>query len=301
MAADRVDLVDEHDARRVLLRLLEHVADTAGAHAHEHLDEVGARDGEEGHVGLAGDRARQQRLAGAGRADQQHALGDAAADGLELLRILEELHDLLEFLLRLVDAGHLVEGDPAVLLGQQASTGLAEAHGLAAARLHLAHEEHPDADQQQHREPRHQHAQQRRHVLVERLRADAHVVLGQAVDQVRVVGSVGVERAAILEVAADRIALDRDVADAAGFDLGQEVGERQDWSADRVPMGPWNRLNRAINKRPMITQRAKILAEIVHRVRLDVSLGTVSGRTGLHRAHRRIVPGTITLNKALRF
>ena len=77
MAADRVDFVDEDDAGRVLLRLLEHVAHAAGADADEHLDEVGARDGEERHVGFAGDRARDQRLAGAGRADQQHAARDA--------------------------------------------------------------------------------------------------------------------------------------------------------------------------------------------------------------------------------
>jgi hypothetical protein len=38
--ADGVDLVDEHDAGRVLLRLLEHVAHAARADADEHLDEV---------------------------------------------------------------------------------------------------------------------------------------------------------------------------------------------------------------------------------------------------------------------
>ncbi len=43
MAADRVDLVDEDDARRVLLALLEHVAHAAGADADEHLDKVRAR------------------------------------------------------------------------------------------------------------------------------------------------------------------------------------------------------------------------------------------------------------------
>jgi len=57
MAADRVDLVDEDDAGRVLLALLEHVAHAAGADADEHLDEVRAGDGEERHVGLAGDGA----------------------------------------------------------------------------------------------------------------------------------------------------------------------------------------------------------------------------------------------------
>ena len=65
VAADGVDLVDEDDAGRVLLALLEQVADARGADADEHLDEVRARDGEERHAGLAGDGAREQRLAGA--------------------------------------------------------------------------------------------------------------------------------------------------------------------------------------------------------------------------------------------
>ena len=42
MTADSVDLVDEDDAGRVLLALLEHVTDTAGADTDEHLDEIGA-------------------------------------------------------------------------------------------------------------------------------------------------------------------------------------------------------------------------------------------------------------------
>ena len=70
MTADRVDFVDEDDARRVLLRLLEHVAHAARADADEHLDEVGAGDREERHVRLAGDGAREQRLAGARRPDR---------------------------------------------------------------------------------------------------------------------------------------------------------------------------------------------------------------------------------------
>jgi hypothetical protein len=95
MAADRVDLVDEDDAGRVLLGLLEHVAHARGADADEHLDEVRAGDGEERHLGLAGDGAGQQGLAGAGRADHQHALRDLAAERWNFLRVLQELDDLL--------------------------------------------------------------------------------------------------------------------------------------------------------------------------------------------------------------
>ena len=119
-----------------------------GADADEHLDEVRARDGEERHVGLAGDGAGDQRLAGAGRADEQHAARNAAAEPLELLRIAQELDDLLQVLLGLVDAGDVVEGDAAMRLGEKLRLRLAEAHGPAGAALHLARQEDPGADEE---------------------------------------------------------------------------------------------------------------------------------------------------------
>ena len=93
--AERVELVDEDDARRLGLGLREEIAHARRADADEHLDELRAAQAEEGDLRLAGHGARQQRLAGAGRADQQHALGDLAADARVLLRRLEELDDLL--------------------------------------------------------------------------------------------------------------------------------------------------------------------------------------------------------------
>ena len=142
--ADGIDLIDEDDARGVLLGLLEHVAHARGAHADEHLDEVRARDGEERHLGLAGDGAREQRLAGARRADHQHALGDLAAELLELAGILQEVDDLDDLLLGLIHAGHIGEGHVDLILPEQARPALAEGHGAAAAgrALHLAQQVH---------------------------------------------------------------------------------------------------------------------------------------------------------------
>ena len=112
--ANGVDFIDEDDARRVLLGLLEHVAHTAGADTHEHFNEIGARDREERHIGLSGDRPCQQRLTGARRADQQHATRDATAQTLELLRIAQEVDDFLEIFLCLIHTGHVLERHPAV-------------------------------------------------------------------------------------------------------------------------------------------------------------------------------------------
>ena len=79
VAADGIDLVDEDDARAVALGLLEEIAHAAGADADKHLDELRAGDAEEGHARLAGDGLGHERLARAGRADEQHALGNARA------------------------------------------------------------------------------------------------------------------------------------------------------------------------------------------------------------------------------
>ena len=154
MATDGVDLVDEDDAGRVLLALLEEVANAAGADADEHLDEVRAGDAEEGNARLAGDGAREQRLAGARRTDEQDALRDAAAEALELLRVLEEGDDLLDLVLRLVDSGDVRERDLVLRVAQHARLGLAERHGLAAAGLELAHEEEEHDADEEHREER---------------------------------------------------------------------------------------------------------------------------------------------------
>ena len=118
-----------------LLGLLEEVAHARGADADEHLDEVGARDREERHAGLARDRAREERLTGAGRPVEQHALRDARAERLELLRVLEELLDLLELLHGLVDSGHVLEADLRRVGRHAFGAALAEAHHLRPSAL----------------------------------------------------------------------------------------------------------------------------------------------------------------------
>ena len=165
VAADGVDLVNEDDARRVLLGLLEHVAHAARANADEHLDEVGAGNGEERHVGFAGNGAGQQRLAGAGRPDEQQAARDPPAEPLEFTGVAQEFDDLLQIEFRFVDTGHVLEGDAAMRLGQKLGAALAEAKRLAAGALHLPRQENPYADQRHKRQPGDQERNEPGHVL----------------------------------------------------------------------------------------------------------------------------------------
>ena len=100
-----------------------------------------------GNVGFAGDRARDQRLAGARRPDEQHAARNAPAQPLELAWVAQEFDDFLQILLGFVDAGDVFKGDAAVRLGEQLGARLAEAERLAARSLHLPRQEDPHADQ----------------------------------------------------------------------------------------------------------------------------------------------------------
>src|ERR1019366_4709083 len=81
-----VNFVDEDDAGSVFLALLEQVAHAARTDAHEHFDKVRAGNGEERNIRFARDRARQQGFARSRRSNQQHALRNASAKFLELLR-----------------------------------------------------------------------------------------------------------------------------------------------------------------------------------------------------------------------
>src|SRR5204863_6970778 len=53
----------------------------------------------------------------------------------------------------LVDAGDVLEGDLLLRAGRQLRLALAERQRLVAAALHLAHEEDPEADDEQERRP----------------------------------------------------------------------------------------------------------------------------------------------------
>ena len=128
-----------------------------------------------------------------------------------------------EVFLGLVDAGDVLEGDAAMRLGEQLRLRLAEAERLAAGPLHLAHEEDPHGEDQEHREPGDQHADQRLAALGRRLGGDRDAAVLEALDEVGILRREGLEGAAVGVDAGDLLAGDDDVADLALVDVGQEL------------------------------------------------------------------------------
>ena len=177
LLADGVDLIDEHDARRVLARLREQLAHALRAHAHEQLHEVAARHADERHVRLARRRLHQQRLARARRTREDGALhvtatmrrhlGELGAELGVLVAVLQEVDKLHDLRLRLVDARHVLERHARVL--HDLDRLVAHAHRLVHEAVHAALLRR---DQQRREDHQHQHRRQHAHrVRTDRLPA----------------------------------------------------------------------------------------------------------------------------------
>ena len=181
-AADRVELVDEDDRRRRLLGLGEQVAHPRGADADDRLDELRSGDREERRVRLARDRAREQRLAGAGRAREQHAVGHAPAQASVALGVSQEVDDLRQLGLGLVDPGDVVEGDAdrfRIDAPRLRAPEVAERAHRPAGLRGAAGDQHEQADDQQRRAEAEQDLGQQRSARGRRLGVDLHALFLQ--------------------------------------------------------------------------------------------------------------------------
>src|SRR5262249_17738279 len=129
-----VDLVDEDDAGRVRLALLEEIANAARADADEHLHEVRPGHREEWPARLTRHGLREKGLGGTRGPDEQGAFGQPSAEASELLGILQELDDLLQLDFGLVSASDVSERDLGCVSRQELGLGLSESEGPAAPR-----------------------------------------------------------------------------------------------------------------------------------------------------------------------
>ena len=157
----RIDLIDEDDAGVILLGVLKEVADTARADADEHFHEIRTGNGEERNTRLPGHGLRDQCLTGSRRAHQDHALWNAGAHMGVFGRIFQEIHDFLQVLLLLLEAGHVVKVDAIFRMGIHLGPALAEVQhlrvGTAARRAVHEHQQH------KHQHGHHQHRENGTH------------------------------------------------------------------------------------------------------------------------------------------
>jgi hypothetical protein len=106
--AERVELVDEHDARRLGFGLREEVAHARRADADEHLDELRAAQAEEGDFRFAATARASSVLPVPGGPTSRTPLGIFRRSPCTSRR-LQELDDLLELSPRFVDTRDVAE------------------------------------------------------------------------------------------------------------------------------------------------------------------------------------------------
>ena len=149
--SDGINLIDEDDARRILLRLVEQVADTGRADTDEHLHKIRSSQREERHLRLPGNRLCQKRLSGSGRTDQESALRQLCTDLRIPFRMLQEIDCFLQGFLGLILAGDILEGHTGLVLHVHLGAALADAHHAGAAVHPAKQDTHQDPDQNQRR------------------------------------------------------------------------------------------------------------------------------------------------------
>lgn len=139
-ATDRIELVDEDDRGRLLPRRREQFSNSPRSDPDIHCEpratdnvstvslccqssvlfvrtrmtgltfvEFTAARREESNSSFARDRSREQSLSGSGRSSQEDAARQPPTQFLKLFRVLEELDNLVQFVLRLFDAVHVLE------------------------------------------------------------------------------------------------------------------------------------------------------------------------------------------------
>jgi len=145
---------------RGLARLLEQIADSCGADADEQFHEFRAAYRKEGHSCLARHRARQQRLAGTRRPDEQDSLGYAGAKSAVFGRNPQKLDHLAQLGFGLVDTRDVGKAHARFCLNIDLCAALADLHESAPGRAHASKDKHPESDKESHRnDPRQQSRQ----------------------------------------------------------------------------------------------------------------------------------------------
>src|SRR6266702_907702 len=147
-----INFIEEDDAGRGFLVLIEEITHAAGANTDQHLDKLRTAHREEGHSRLACHGTRQQGLSGSRRAYQQHPTGHLATQPLELVWGLQKFNHLNQIVFRFVDARDISKGRTRSISWHDLGAGLPKAEDVLLALCCSAAHKEEDAQQENQRE-----------------------------------------------------------------------------------------------------------------------------------------------------
>src|SRR6056300_682954 len=99
LLTDSINLIDEHDTRLILSCLLEKFAYALGSNTYEHLNEVGGRALDEGDIRLTSNGSGEESLTSTWSTSEEGTTRNLSTTSKVAFRFLEEVHNLLKFLL----------------------------------------------------------------------------------------------------------------------------------------------------------------------------------------------------------
>ena len=136
---DGINLINENDARRSLVRLPEQISYTTGSHTHEHLHKIRTGKRIEGHIGLSCHSLGKQSFTGSRRSYQKGSLRKLRTDRSVFCGIMQEVNDFHKAFLRLILTCHILKADAGVLLHIHLRLGLSYSRESSPGGSHLLH------------------------------------------------------------------------------------------------------------------------------------------------------------------
>mmetsp|Transcript_7856 Transcript_7856/g.23167 ORF Transcript_7856/g.23167 Transcript_7856/m.23167 type:complete len:226 (+) Transcript_7856:1406-2083(+) len=114
LTTNRINLINENNARSILLRLREDITHTRRTHTNEHFNKLRTRNRDEWDSSLTSHGLGQQSLARTRRSVKNDTTRDAAPIGRVHLRLLKEINDLRKLELGTIATSNVLECDTSV-------------------------------------------------------------------------------------------------------------------------------------------------------------------------------------------
>merc|ERR1719451_21065 len=151
LAANRVDLVNKNDARRVLLRVGEQASDARRTHTDEHLDELTTRTTNERDTRFARNSSGKQCFTSPRRPFQHDTSGRLRADLIVFFGVRQKVDNFLQLQLGSITPRHVIKRHARLGLHLNFTFRLKHAHGPAGAAhaAHAAHAAAPSAEEEE--------------------------------------------------------------------------------------------------------------------------------------------------------
>jgi hypothetical protein len=152
LSPNGIKFVNKYDTGRMLLSLFEQITHPGCSYSDEHFNKIASADRKERYFGLTGHGTSQERFPCPRRANQEHSFGDASAKIFVLLRVLEEINNLLQLELCFVATGYVFKFDTGIGIGNETGAALPDRKDGSASWIKSTREEGPNRDHENNRQ-----------------------------------------------------------------------------------------------------------------------------------------------------